>query len=50
VSTGRTFSSSIACVEELVRISALPRDQQVAGLVQDEHLDIRLDYFCMRVR
>ena len=49
VSTGKTFGSRTACINEIYKLGALGAGN-VAGLIQDEHLDIRLDYFCLRVR
>lgn len=50
VQTGRTFSDRGDCVKEIYRLGALTREEQVSGLIDDEHTDIRPDYACIRIQ
>jgi hypothetical protein len=45
ISTGRS-SDKNACVSEIFRLDAA---QNQAGLIEDEHAPIRLDYACIRI-
>lgn len=48
--TGRTFSDRQSCISEIYRVSVLNNTGLPSGLIDSEHREIHLDFFCVRTR
>lgn len=49
-STGRFFADRLSCISEAYRLSSANPPETPSGLIDTDHRQIRLDFFCVRTR